>query len=120
MLKYNNMINKKSLSEADIIAKYIRPAITDAGWQGNQIHQGFSFMSGRVFVKDNGKNYSVTYYALPMVLAVGFRVRSIRGTQFKTEYESYQLERNGCPQTGYLYIKELSDGNCITLSIIMT
>lgn len=52
MLKYNNMINKKSLSEADIIAKYIRPAITDAGWQENQIHQEFSFMSGRVFVKD--------------------------------------------------------------------
>lgn len=31
----------------------------------------------------DGKNYSVTYYALPMVLAVGFRVRSIRGTQFR-------------------------------------
>ena len=31
----------------------------------------------------DGKNYNVTYYALPMVLAVGFRVRSIRGTQFR-------------------------------------
>ena len=27
----------------------------------------------------DGKNYNVTYYALPMVIAVGFRVRSIRG-----------------------------------------
>ena len=31
----------------------------------------------------DGKNYSITYYALPMVLAVGFRVRSVRGTQFR-------------------------------------
>ena len=31
----------------------------------------------------DGKNYNVTYYALPMVIAVGFRVRSIRGTQFR-------------------------------------
>ena len=31
----------------------------------------------------DGKNYNVTYYALPMVTAVGFRVRSIRGTQFR-------------------------------------
>ena len=31
----------------------------------------------------DGKNYNVTYYALPMVIAVGFRVRSPRGTQFR-------------------------------------
>ena len=31
----------------------------------------------------DGKNYSVRYYALPMILALGFRVRSIRGTQFR-------------------------------------
>ena len=32
----------------------------------------------------DGKNYNVTYYALPMVLAVGFRVRSIRGNRIKS------------------------------------
>ena len=31
----------------------------------------------------DGKNYNVTYYALPMVLAVGFRVRSIRDIRIK-------------------------------------
>ena len=31
----------------------------------------------------DGKIYNVTYYALPMVIAVGFRVRSVRGTQFR-------------------------------------
>ncbi len=46
-------------------------------------------LDGNSVVKDylttaaDGKNYNVTYYALPMVLAVGFRVRSVRGTQFR-------------------------------------
>jgi len=31
----------------------------------------------------DGKNYSVRFYALPMILAIGFRVRSARGTQFR-------------------------------------
>ena len=31
----------------------------------------------------DGKKYKVAYYALEMILAVGFRVRGIRGTQFR-------------------------------------
>ena len=31
----------------------------------------------------DGKEYNVTYYSLDMVLAIGFRVRSKRGTQFR-------------------------------------
>jgi hypothetical protein len=31
----------------------------------------------------DGKSYAVTFYALDMVLAIGFRVRSARGTQFR-------------------------------------
>lgn len=31
----------------------------------------------------DGKEYNVTFYALDMVLAIGFRVRSKRGTQFR-------------------------------------
>ncbi len=31
----------------------------------------------------DGKNYSVIFYSLEMILAVGFRVRSKRGTQFR-------------------------------------
>lgn len=31
----------------------------------------------------DGKKYKVIYYALEMILAVGFRVRGIRGTQFR-------------------------------------
>ena len=31
----------------------------------------------------DGKNYAVTFYALDMVLAIGFRVRSARGSEFR-------------------------------------
>ena len=31
----------------------------------------------------DGKKYKVIYYALEMILAVGFRVRGVRGTQFR-------------------------------------
>jgi hypothetical protein len=31
----------------------------------------------------DGKNYQVTFYSLEMILAIGFRVRSRRGTQFR-------------------------------------
>jgi len=31
----------------------------------------------------DGKNYTVSYYSLEMILAIGFRVRSKRGTQFR-------------------------------------
>tara|TARA_R110002049_G_scaffold273751_6_gene451595 strand:- start:1571 stop:2245 length:675 start_codon:yes stop_codon:yes gene_type:complete len=32
---------------------------------------------------DDGKQYEVTFYSLSMILAIGFRVRSKRGTQFR-------------------------------------
>ena len=31
----------------------------------------------------DGKKYNITYYSLEMILAIGFRVRSKRGTQFR-------------------------------------
>lgn len=31
----------------------------------------------------DGKDYKVSFYALPMIIAIGFRVRSKRGTQFR-------------------------------------
>jgi hypothetical protein len=31
----------------------------------------------------DGKEYNVTFYSLEMILAIGFRVRSNRGTQFR-------------------------------------
>ena len=31
----------------------------------------------------DGKNYNITFYSLDMILAIGFRVRSKRGVQFR-------------------------------------
>lgn len=31
----------------------------------------------------DGKNYKVTFYSLEMIMSIGFRVRSVRGTQFR-------------------------------------
>lgn len=31
----------------------------------------------------DGKQYNVTFYSLDMILAIGFRARSKRGTQFR-------------------------------------
>ena len=36
-----------------------------------------------MLVAADGKNYSVAFYSLEMIIAVGFRVRSPRGTQFR-------------------------------------
>ncbi len=57
-LHVGNVLQDKELDEKSVVKDYLTTA-------------------------SDGKNYSVTYYALPMVLAVGFRVRSIRGTQFR-------------------------------------
>ena len=53
-----NVLKEKELEESSVVKDYLTTAA-------------------------DGKNYNVTYYALPMVIAVGFRVRSIRGTQFR-------------------------------------
>ena len=53
-----NVLQEKELDEKSVVKDYLTTA-------------------------SDGKNYNVTYYALPMVIAVGFRVRSIRGTQFR-------------------------------------
>ena len=31
----------------------------------------------------DGKNYNVVFYSLEMIIAVGYRVRGLRGTQFR-------------------------------------
>lgn len=44
-------VNKKSLSETSIITKYILPAITNSGWDQEQIVQEVSFTDGRITVR---------------------------------------------------------------------
>jgi hypothetical protein len=43
----------------------------------------FSVVKDYLTTAADGKEYNVTYYSLDMILAIGFRVRSKRGTQFR-------------------------------------
>jgi len=43
----------------------------------------FSVMKNYFTTATDGKEYNVTFYSLDMILAIGFRVRSKRGTQFR-------------------------------------
>lgn len=57
-LHINNILKEKELAEISVIKDYLTTA-------------------------SDGKNYKVTFYSLEMILAIGFRVRSKRGTQFR-------------------------------------
>ncbi len=43
----------------------------------------YSVVKNYFTTADDGKDYNVTFYSLDMILAIGFRVRSKRGTQFR-------------------------------------
>lgn len=53
-----NILNEKELEENSVIKNHLTTA-------------------------SDGKNYEVAFYSLDMILAIGFRVRSKRGTQFR-------------------------------------
>ena len=57
-LHINNILKEGELEEYSVVKEYL----TTAG---------------------DGKKYNVTFYSLDMILAIGFRVRSKRGTQFR-------------------------------------
>jgi hypothetical protein len=57
-LHIQNILKEKELEEKSVVKDYLTTA-------------------------SDGKRYRVTFYSLDMVLAIGFRVKSIRGTQFR-------------------------------------
>src|SRR5699024_10818796 len=46
-------MGKRKLSEEDIKARYITPAVTDAGWELEQIRFEYAFTAGRIIVRGN-------------------------------------------------------------------
>ena len=53
-----NILKDKELSEISVVKQYLTTAA-------------------------DGKNYNVVFYSLEMIIAVGYRVRGVRGTQFR-------------------------------------
>ena len=54
----------------------------------------------------DGKSYNVIFYSLEMIIAVGYRVRGVRGTQFR-QWASEHLERFHRSQGRHHYREEL-------------
>ncbi len=59
------------------IGQHISNILKDGELEKNSVVKNFFTTAS------DGKEYSVTFYSLEMILAVGFRVRSKRGTQFR-------------------------------------
>ena len=59
------------------ITTHIKNIISD-----NELSED-SVIKDYLITATDGKNYHVKHYALPMILAIGFRVRSPRGVQFR-------------------------------------
>jgi hypothetical protein len=59
------------------ISMHIESILNDNELQENSVVKDFLTTAA------DAKQYKVKHYALPMILAVGFRVRGIRGTQFR-------------------------------------
>jgi len=59
------------------VGQHIKKILEERELDQNSVVKNFFTTAG------DGKNYEVTFYALAMILALGFRVRSKRGTQFR-------------------------------------
>lgn len=59
------------------IATHVKNIIQDNELDKNSVIKDY------LITAQDGKNYQVKHYALPMILAIGFRVRSPRGVQFR-------------------------------------
>lgn len=75
-------LNQSQLAElfdtsAQNIGAHIKNILEDKELDGNSVIKNFFITA------TDGKNYQVKHYSLEMILAVGFRVRSKRGVQFR-------------------------------------
>ena len=78
----NVWLNQKQLAELfatskSNISEHISNILKEKELSENSVVRDFLTTAA------DGKQYNVRYYGLPMILAVGFRVRGIRGTQFR-------------------------------------
>ncbi|UXN34825.1 virulence RhuM family protein [Avibacterium paragallinarum] len=75
-LNQNQLAELFSTSVSNI-NKHIANVLKEGELSENSVIEYFSITAA------DGKNYNVAFYRLEMILAIGFRVRSKRGTQFR-------------------------------------
>lgn len=78
----NVWMNQKQLAELfdtskQNIGQHILNVLNDKELESNSVVKNYFTTAS------DGKDYEVTFYSLDMILAIGFRVRSKRGTQFR-------------------------------------
>lgn len=78
----NVWMNQKQLSElfdtsVPNISMHIKSILEDKELESNSVIKDYLTTAA------DGKEYNVTFYALDMILAIGYRVRSKRGVQFR-------------------------------------
>ena len=92
------------------ISRHIKNVFDEAELQREQVVADFATTAA------DGKTYQVTYYNLDVVISVGYRVKSLRGTQFRqwatkrlNEYirKGFTLDDERLKNGGGRYFREL-------------
>lgn len=71
------------------VALHIKNIIKDKELEENSVIKDY------LITAQDGKKYQVKHYALPMILALGFRIRSPRGVQFRRWANTQQMKKIG-------------------------
>lgn len=63
--------------DKSVIGKHVRNIFSEGELNKNSVWANFAYTAA------DGKTYQVDYYNLDVIISVGYRVKSLRGTQFR-------------------------------------
>ena len=63
--------------DKSVIGKHVRAIFKDGELQKDSVWAKFAYTAS------DGKTYQVDYYNLDVIISVGYRVKSVQGTQFR-------------------------------------
>lgn len=75
-------LNQKQMAELFATSKQIVSYHINNILKDNELNR-FSVVKDFLTTADDGKQYHIVFYALEMILAVGYRVKGVRGIQFR-------------------------------------
>ena len=75
--------------DKSVIGKHVRAVFKDGELQKDSIWAKFAYTAS------DGKTYQVDYYNLDVIISVGYRVKSVQGTQFRVWATGVLRNSNG-------------------------
>ena len=97
------------------ISRHIKNIFTEGELVRNSVVANFATTAS------DGKEYQVDYYNLDVIISVGYRVKSLRGTQFRqwatkrlNEYKKYQQKTLSEVEKDYLKTIKLIESKAET------